>query len=418
MPNHSERLPRIAIIGAGPIGLEAALRFQTAGFNAHVFEAGRVAENVRDWGHVRLFSPFAMNTSALGRSAVARDSAAEPLPEDGALLSGDEFASRYLLPLAGCETLAGRIHEQSRVVAIGRARLTKTDSIGSSRRADDPFQLLLRDARGERTARADVVLDCSGTYPHHRWIGAGGVPCIGESTALEPRDYRLPDIGRTRRDDFSGRTTLVVGSGYSAATAVVALASLAESAPATKVVWITRAQTARPLGETPGDPLPERARLTQAANRLAQDENSPVRWLPGRSIHRIAYRRDSGSYLLHVSSGDETEQGSELGELVVDRVIATVGYRPDRTLSEELQFHECYATQGPMKLAAALLGEQSGDCLSQASHGANALCSPEPNYFVLGAKSYGRDSRFLIRVGLEQIEDVFGLIASRLRGER
>ena len=63
-----------------------------------------------------------------------------------------------------------------------------------------------------------------------------------------------------------------------------------------------------------------------------------------------------------------------------------------------------------MKLAAALLGETSADCLSQSSHGAETLTNPEPGFFILGAKSYGRDSRFLIKVGLEQIRDVFSLI--------
>ena len=97
-------------------------------------------------------------------------------------------------------------------------------------------------------------------------------------------------------------------------------------------------------------------------------------------------------------------------QLSVDRIIANVGYRPDRRLWEELQVHECYASQGPMKLAAALLGEASADCLSQSGHGAETLRNPELGLFILGSKSYGRDSRFLIRIGLEQIRDVFSLI--------
>ena len=66
-----------------------------------------------------------------------------------------------------------------------------------------------------------------------------------------------------------------------------------------------------------------------------------------------------------------------------------------------------------MKLAAALLaqGDGSGDCLDQTSLGAETLVHPEPGIFILGIKSYGRRSDFLMRVGWEQVDEVFGLLA-------
>ncbi|HAA49510.1 MAG TPA: hypothetical protein DCE43_07305, partial [Planctomycetaceae bacterium] len=56
--------------------------------------------------------------------------------------------------------------------------------------------------------------------------------------------------------------------------------------------------------------------------------------------------------------------------------------------------------------AAQLLGEASGDCLEQTDTELETLQSPEPNFFVLGSKSYGRDSRFLLRTGLRQVDIV------------
>src|SRR3989304_5810073 len=91
---------RIAIVGAGPIGLEAAAHAVQAGFEVRVFERGRVAENVRGWGHVRLFSPFGINASTWGRRTLAGDSlAATRLPNADEILTGREFAERHLLPL-------------------------------------------------------------------------------------------------------------------------------------------------------------------------------------------------------------------------------------------------------------------------------------------------------------------------------
>ena len=62
--------PRIAILGAGPIGLEAAIYARYLGFDVAVFDRGTVANNVLQWGHVRMFSPFSMNSSSLGVAAL------------------------------------------------------------------------------------------------------------------------------------------------------------------------------------------------------------------------------------------------------------------------------------------------------------------------------------------------------------
>jgi hypothetical protein len=66
-----------------------------------------------------------------------------------------------------------------------------------------------------------------------------------------------------------------------------------------------------------------------------------------------------------------------------------------------------------MKLAAALLGSASGDCLDQTPHGPQSLLNPEPDFYILGAKSYGRNSSFLISIGLQQIRDLFTIIGDR-----
>ena len=98
--------------------------------------------------------------------------------------------------------------------------------------------------------------------------------------------------------------------------------------------------------------------------------------------------------------------------LVVDRILSLTGSVGDHSLYRQLQVHECYATSGPMKLAAALLGSTGGDCLTQESHGADTLVNPEPNFFILGSKSYGRNNTFLMRVGWQQVDEVFSLLTA------
>ena len=66
-----------------------------------------------------------------------------------------------------------------------------------------------------------------------------------------------------------------------------------------------------------------------------------------------------------------------------------------------------------MELAKSLLAAGAIDCLDQESHGPDSLKNPEPGFFILGSKSFGRNSNFLLTLGLEQIRDVFTIIAGR-----
>ncbi|MAG92197.1 MAG: hypothetical protein CMJ48_00380, partial [Planctomycetaceae bacterium] len=412
----AESKRRIVIVGAGPIGIEAALFALQAGFDVQVFEKHDVAANVADWGHVELFTPFSMNASPWGRAALSASSPDATIPDADELLTGREFLKRYLLPLSRLPVLHDRIHVRTEVLAIGRAHNRKSHAIGQPARAEHPFQLLLCDERGQRTLEADVVFDCSGTYPHHNWVGAGGIPCGGESVCLNASDYRCADVLGNDRARFVGRRTLVVGAGHSAATTVVQLEQLATSEPGTSVVWLTHQQNDRPLKRLENDPLETRDALVRSANDLA--EHSPnVEWLSGGQVREIRRTADAFEVSLETPNG----QDAVPHRLVVDRVVANVGYRPHNALYEELQVHQCYATEGPIKLAAALLGQSPVDGLIRSGQGAETLVNPEQDFFILGAKSYGRNSQFLLAAGFEQIRELFELLVesgddSRLKG--
>jgi hypothetical protein len=65
-----------------------------------------------------------------------------------------------------------------------------------------------------------------------------------------------------------------------------------------------------------------------------------------------------------------------------------------------------------MKTAAALLGEIGADCTTAGDAlTPETLKNPEPDFYVLGSKSYGTNSNFLLEAGHRQIRDVFKLIA-------
>ena len=400
---------KIAVLGAGPIGLEAALYARFLGYEVVIFDRGEVADSVRQWGHIRMFTPFAMNRSPLGLAAVQTQDEQYTPPTDDTVLTGNEWISRYLLPLSQTDLLFDSIRTQTTVLSIAKEELLKADISGHQDRGDWPFRLLVQGPDGsERVETADCVLDCSGVFANHNWLGQGGQPAIGERAVREQIEYRLPDFAAAKAQ-YAGRSTLVIGGGYSAAQNVVALAELSRNSPGTSITWITRregAAGAGPISEIADDKLPERRRLAKAANELARDSSSPVKHFPSTVVERITRPSASGPFEVELS-------GVQGGSFTFDIVIANVGFRPDVEVFRELQIHQCYASEGPMKLAAAMLDQKSTDCLAQHSAGPQTLLNPEPNYYVLGAKSYGRKSNFLFSLGLEQIRDVFKIIGDR-----
>ena len=62
----SDKIYDLIIIGAGPIGLEAALYASGSELDFLVLEKDSLASNLAEWGFVKMFSPWEMNTSPLG----------------------------------------------------------------------------------------------------------------------------------------------------------------------------------------------------------------------------------------------------------------------------------------------------------------------------------------------------------------
>lgn len=414
---------RIAILGSGPIGIEAALYGRALGHQVSVYEQGELAQALRSWGHVRMFSPWSYNTSALGRARLALRGIELPAPTE--VPSGEELRTRYLLPLSQDPLLAGCFQLHSRVVEVGRSGLLKDDLLGQASRADAPFRLLIERRTGEHVEAADVVVDCTGTYGCPNAIGDGGIPAPGERW-LGARLWRhLPDVGGADRARFAGRRVLVVGGGLSAATVALALARLCEEAPQTELCWALRGAAEQPYHEIADDRLPQRAALVREANRLAQraalqapQRPRNLRFLPGMVVDalqaeghqlRVALRATDD----HGADGTQAPALPAVPEVpeLFDEVIGLCGYGPDNTIYRELQVHECYASRGPMRQAAALLGAASADCLAQPAPSADLLRNPEPRFFILGAKSYGRHSGFLLQTGHEQVRALYSLLA-------
>lgn len=375
---------RIAIIGAGPIGIEAALYAASLGFPITVYERGEVGEHLSRWGNVRLFTPFGMNHTPLGVDIIRKEHPQHVLPQAGDLLRSVEFRDSYLLPLTLTSHLCDRIRMKSEVLQIGRANVSRSDPANDPKRGRSPFRILYRNEKQqEQMDEADIILDCTGTYAHHRWLGEGGIPAIGELAAEKQISYGLEDIAGARKTHYAGKSTIVVGGGYSAATTICALANLAEQHTATWIIWLNRGTRSTPLARQSADPLRERDRLAARANTLATRGEGHVEYHSQTAIDVIeSHGPDRGFRVCARCAGEEMTWE-------VERVIANVGYRPDLSLCRELHVFE--------------------------PDGKAGMVQPEPNYFLLGAKSSVRGASFLMHDGFDQIRDLFAQITGKPR---
>src|SRR6476659_9347864 len=112
------KLP-VAVIGAGPVGMAAAAQLAARGLDFVVLEAGgSVAASVRDWGHVRLFSPWRFNIDPTARALL--ESSGWTTPDPDGLPTGGELIAGYLTPLASHPRIAPHIRYGTSVVAIAR----------------------------------------------------------------------------------------------------------------------------------------------------------------------------------------------------------------------------------------------------------------------------------------------------------
>ncbi|RME27407.1 MAG: radical SAM protein, partial [Candidatus Zixiibacteriota bacterium] len=340
---------------------------------------------------------LSMNTSPLGRRYLKLENM-EGYP------TGRRMKELYYDRLAALDSIAPHLVTGFTAARVGRQGLLKTDLIGDPRRAEHPFIVYGHHADGtEHTFHAKAVIDATGVYDTPNYLGQGGLPALGELSHREHISYHLREL----TDEIAtARRFLVVGHGHSACTAILQLDSFSRQHPDVSITWVTSKPDAFPLPVQADDPLPERARVVAEANRCASGENPAIAVMTGYWVSRI----DDGTGDSRLRVTLETAEGQQ-ERVDCDYIFAMVGYQPDRSLYQELQVHECWATAAPMKLAAHLLAsDASSDCLADTGGSDDLYKNPEPNFFIIGAKSWGRSTNFLLQKGQDEIRAVFRLL--------
>ena len=393
--NQETKLP-IAIVGAGPVGLAAAAHLTERDLPFVVLETSNVvAASFASVAHVRLFSPWRMNLDAAAVRLLERTGWKPPVAE--LLPTAGEMRSQYLEPLS--KLFTDRIQFDARVVAITRRGYDKVKTPG---RENAPFVVRVRNGSVEREIRAHAIIDASGTWATPNWLGASGVPALGELEHSRRIAYGMPDVLGADRERYANKRVLVLGAGHSAAGNLIGLSQLALQANKTQVIWAVRSESiARTLGGGANDGLAARGQLGTTLRELV---------MSGKITLQLGFGVDA------VTERDgklEVWSGSSQALSDLDEIIVSTGSRPDWTAARELRLRLDPWLEST-DLLAPLIDPNVHSCGSVPPHGHRELAHPEVGYYAVGAKSYGRAPNFLLATGYEQVRSVVAAIAGDL----
>jgi thioredoxin reductase len=391
----------VVVIGAGPVGLAAAAHLAARGERMILLESGaEIGSGVKAWAHVRTFSPWRYTVDPVARGMLLAAGWPEPDPEGHP--SGGELAENYLKPLAQIPAIAPAIRLNARVVSITRQGIDKLKTAG---RADVPFAVRIETSQGFEDVLARAVIDASGTTSTPNPLGAGGTPAAGEAEARDAMFYGIPDVLGADKARYAGKRVMVFGSGHSAFNSLLDLARLKAEEPDTEIHWAIRRNAIGNLfGGGSDDQLEARGKLGTNVESLLRTGAIELH----TGVRVTAIERGSGGLGFRGS-------GTALPE--VDEVIVATGYRPNLEMTRELRTRLDEIVESPAALAP-LIDPNVHSCGTVPPHGAEQLAHPEPNFYTVGMKSYGRAPTFLMLTGYEQVRSVVAALAGDWKAAR
>lgn len=389
---------KVAIIGAGPVGLDAALALGRAGIEFHLLESDEgPAANVRRWGAARLELPW----SRLLSSRMRRDlrSPGRELPDGDVRPTARAFAE-LLDQVAEIPLIRPHLLYRHRVVAVGREGLLPHEEVGSDARAARPFRLLVETPDGQGALLARAVIDCTGAFAHPLPLGPAGIPAAGEGELGDVIE-RYPPSDEAVAGGWAGEEILLVGDTRAARAAAGRLAELVREHPETRVVWAVRQASSEWLS---GDG-------ELAALGAGEVERFTV--LPGTVVAALEPGESGAGAQVALLHDDGL---ASLGE--VHRVVSLTGWDGDPELTAALDVARCPVTGATRGIAAALReGEaaRADDPTAEldAFVDADALVGREPSFYTLGERSFGRRDDFRVDMGYRQVDLLAQLMPGR-----
>ena len=372
----------VVVIGAGPVGLAAAAHLPERGLPFPVLEAGDSAgAAVAEWGHVRVFSPWRYNIDPAARRLLDDAGWAAPDPEAAAhrrRAGRATTCSRW----RSCPRLAPHVRYGARVTAISRLGFDRVRTAG---RDDRPVPRAPRrrrrscsPARSSTPPAPGAPRTCSAPTACPPTARPTPPACIGPRAARRarrrPGPLRRPAHPRRRRRPL--RRQHPAGPGRAG-----------RQEPGTRITWAIRGRLA--------DRAVRRRRRRRAARPAARSApaaratSTPAgsSWSPASPCTRSTPTGDGSSVV------SATPPAARSRHRRPDR-RPPPGSAPTTASPPNCAWTSTRSSAATRALAP-LIDPNEHSCGTVPPHGVDELAHPEPGYYAVGMKSYGRAPTFL-----------------------
>ena len=362
----------VAIIGAGPVGIEAAIYARFLGYFVSIFEQRRVAHRMLDWHDRTLAVSVRECTTPMGHAAIAAQYPEYVRRKPNDVFTGRSFAEEYLLPLAKTDLLFDDIHFLSPVVDVSRCRTYVTDEIDKQERCNDEFRVLVEGRhRGPWVSRADVVIDCRGQTQKQCGVAPGGGLAIGELSLRENFLLHTPLDRKFESKSIVGKHVCLVGQSIRAAQFAMEYLLQFGHETASRLTWVVRP-----------DRTQDSVAVTNALHAIQEKQARNVVVFESLGVEQI-HRNEAGTYLMKFLRDDDS-----MVEMQCD-AIASMTLGRGCALSSEL-------IAGATQLV-----------------GCPSFVTSEPGFYVLKGGSIEQGAGVGLLDSFRSIRELFAVMAGR-----